>query len=109
MIRTLEPDEAVFEVASDKFKDAWEQRTSQFKVRRRALETGCVKLDDKIQQLLQKVVQVRSPVVMATFEERIEGRQNQKLLIEERIKNSDQPTASFDQGLGTALAFLRSP
>ncbi len=109
LIQTLEPDEAVFEVAADMFKDAWDQRTSQHGARRRALETQGVKIDDEIQQLLQKVVQVRSPIVMATFEARIEELQNQKLVIEERIINIDQPRASFDQSLRTALAFIRSP
>jgi len=39
----------------------------------------------------------------------IEELQKQKLLIAERIKNIDQPKTSYDQGLITALAFLRNP
>lgn len=109
MIRTLEPDKAVFDVAAHMFKDAWRQRSSMSGSRRRALAAEQDKLDTEIHQLLDKVVQVRSPTVMATFETRIEELENQKLLIAERIANFEQPKLSFDEGLRTALAFLKTP
>ncbi len=108
-VRALEPDPLVFEIAEDMFKDAWDQRASQSRVRVRALKKELENLDGEIDQLQKTVIMVRSQTVMATFEAKIEELENQKLVLSDRMAQTEQPRASFDESLRTALAFLEKP
>ena len=99
----------VFEIATKMFKNAWTQRAAQMGARRRALQAESDKLDGSIDQLLNSVTQVKSQTVLATFEKKIEDLENQKLVIAERLAQSEQPRLSFDDSVRTALAFLQSP
>ena len=109
LVRSMEPDPMVFEIATKMFKNAWTQRAAQMGARRRALQAESDKLDGSIDQLLNSVTQVKSQTVLATFEKKIEDLENQKLVIAERLAQSEQPRLSFDDSVRTALAFLQSP
>ena len=109
LIRTLQPDETVFGIASAMFKDAWGQRAAQSGARRRAFEAEREGVNKAIEQLLDTITQVRSPAVLASFEQRIEKLENQKLVLQEKIEAIDSPRVSFDNALRTALVFLQNP
>jgi len=108
-IRSLEPDEKVFQIATMMFKDAWDQRASQSGARKRALQAESDKLDGAVDQLLNSITQVRSATVLASFEKKIEQLENEKIVIAERLANCDPSKLSFDESVRTALAFLRTP
>lgn len=109
LVRSLEPSEPLFILASDMFKDAWDQGAAHTQTRLRALRAERDRINTSIDKMLDAVTQVSSPAVIASFERKIGEMENQRLVVEERMAVSENPRASFDESVRTALAFLRTP
>ncbi len=109
LVKTLEPDEMVFGIASQMLKDAWDQRGSQTGARLRGLEAEREKIDASVNHLLDTITSVRSPTVLASFEKRVEELEAERLLVAERIARLGHKSSTFDRSVRTALAFLRNP
>ena len=67
------------------------------------------KIENQVEQFLDRIVDADTPSVIAAYETRIKRLENQKILLKEKIMSSGRPMKSFDDSLRTALEFLANP
>ena len=109
LLQSVRPTEKLFRVASAMFRDLWDHQLSHAKSHKKALEQQLTKIDRQVNQLLERIVNVSQPGVIAAYEEKIAGLERDKLLIRENMTNAVRPRTGFEGTLRTALAFLSNP
>jgi site-specific DNA recombinase len=67
------------------------------------------KIEKQIDQLLDRIVDVNVPSVIAALEKRIAKLEREKIVLQERIAEAPLPKTSFDKTLRTTLEFLSNP
>ena len=109
VLRALKPSRGLFEIAREMFKNAWDQRLAQTKDRICRLKKDADKIDKQIEQLLDRIVETQNASVVAAYEKRIARLEKQKLLIEEKTKNSGKPRHTYEDLFELAVQFLSNP
>ena len=109
LLRSLQPTEGLFRVASAMFEDIWEHRLQSGKDRKKALYEQVTQIDKQVEQLLDRIVDAQSPSVVSAYEKRIQKLEADKHVISETIAESGKPQRHFDETLRTALEFISSP
>ncbi len=109
LLRQLKPSEALFDVATAMFEELWDHRLVHADQRRRDLQSQLGKLDQQIEQLLDRIVDANSGSVVSAYESRIQRLEERKFVINDTIARTGQPVRTFEDTLRTALVFLSNP
>ena len=109
LLNSIQPNENVFRVASQLFKELWQRRIDQAEEQSTALKSELAKVDKQVAQLLDRIVDASVPSVIAAYEDRIRDLEERKLSLQERIALNTKPQSSFEETLRTALTFLANP
>ena len=109
LLKKLTPSKALITVADKMFKNLWEHRSSSQAKRIKYLEQGIVKLDQTVDQLLDRVVDAENPAVINAFEKRIELLHKDRIILEEKIANCGQPVKPYERMYRTSLEYLANP
>ena len=109
LLHELKPTEGLFTLAEAMFKKLWDHRLDYSKSRRRSLEGELVKLDRKIEQLLDRIVDAESSTVIGEYERRIQELETDKLEVVEKMAKSERPVRGYDATFRTAMTFLANP
>ena len=109
LLHKLTPTQGLFKVARAMLEELWNHRLHSQKARRQSLEAESRKIDRKIEQLLDRLVDTESATVINSYENRIERLEKDKLVIAEKIAACGRPVRSFDETVRTALDFLSNP
>lgn len=109
LLRKLTPSRSLIVTADKMFRLLWEHRGRSQQARRTRLEKECGKLDQNIEQLLDRIVEAGSPAVIKAFEKRIEALQKDRIVLEEKIVNCGRPVKPYEQMYRTALEYLENP
>jgi site-specific DNA recombinase len=91
------------------FEDLWNHRLNAQKSRGQSLTAEIGKIDQKIEQLLDRIVDAGSSSVIRAYENRIQDLEAQKIEMKEKIKNCGKPARDYDETFRTALEFLSKP
>lgn len=75
--------------------------------RGKALEDEIRKLDTKIEQLMDRLIETDSDSMIKAYETRIKKLETDKAVLVEKSGQSLRPMRSFDAALRTALDFIR--
>ena len=105
----MEPTEGVLKVARSMFRPLWNHRLALGQTQAEALARQLAKLDRQVSQLLERIVEITVPSVIAAYKQRIPALEEEKLVLKGRMADISRPRSSFDETLRTALAFLTSP
>lgn len=90
-------------------KKGWELKNAQAASIAKECRREAAKLEQKIGTLLERIVQLSSDAVIATYEKHIDKMTRQKLLLHEKAENCATPPKSFGDLFELAIRFLASP
>ena len=109
LLKSLQPTESLFKVASAMFRDLWDHRLAAGESLSQTLRAELVKIERQVDQFLDRIADAEVPSVITAYESRIRKLEEQKIVVSEKIANCGRPLRSFDASLRTALDFLASP
>ncbi len=109
LLRSLKPTEGLFRLARAMFEDLWDHRLASLKSMNRSLEAEVVKIERKIGQLLDRIVDAQSSSVISAYEQRIAALEENRIEVKEKIVSCGRPVRGFDEMYRTAMDFLASP
>ena len=109
MLRSLRPTETVFTLARAMFEELWNHRLATQANQSQSLEAEIGKIERKINQLLDRIIEAETPTVIRAYESKISAMETQKLEMQEKISQCGRPIRGFDETLRTALGFLGNP
>ncbi len=109
LLKSLKPAEKLIRTAEKMLRKLWDGRELSVEAQRQSLNNQIEKIDQTIENLLDRIVDAKSSKVVAAFERRIEKHEEEKLLIEEQLGDFSAPKRSFDEMYRTALTFLSNP
>ena len=91
------------------FKELWARRASLAQAQKKALALELAKIDGQVKQLLERILDVSVPSVIAAYEQRVQRLEEERFALLEKIASSGRPASDFDGALRTALDFLANP
>ena len=109
IVRSLQPTEKLFEGAVRFFKLAWDQRAAQHHEKQKTLEMDAVRIEKKIEQLLDRIIESENASVISAYEQKIAKLEKEKLLAAEKLSKSSKPRRGFDDLFELAIEFLSNP
>ncbi len=108
-LKKLTPSKGLFSTATKMFKTWWSYRQAQLEQRGRTFERDIAKLDQQIENIMDRLVEAESPSVVKAYEKRIQKLETDKAVLVEKSGQSLRPLRSFDTALRTALDFISNP
>lgn len=109
LLKALTPTRRLFDFAHTMFRDAWGQRAAQAAIATRSAEQEAQRIDKQVAVLLDRIVEAETPAVVSAYEKRIATLEREKLVLRERLADSDKPQGRFDALFELALGFLANP
>ena len=105
----MQPSKSLYTLAKAMFKDVWDQRIAQASLMGKSVKQEIKKLDRKIEQLLDRIVDANSNSIINAYEKRIEQIETEKLIMAENIQKSAKPKHTYGEMFEHALIFLANP
>ena len=109
LLTELRPSPNLFYMALEMFKELWSRRQQQARQEGTLMQGELGRIDKKVNQLLDRVMEADTPTLVETYENKIRELQEQKVTMAEKIKNCGRPLQSFDESFRTAFDFLGNP
>ena len=109
IVRSLKPSPKTFYMALDIFDQLWKDRQGQAKDETKALKQQLALIDRKVNQFLDRIVEADNAILIDTYEDKIRSLQEERLIMDEKIKNCGRPIESFEDSFRTAITFLGNP
>ncbi len=109
LLGELRPAPNLFYMALEMFKELWSHRQQHAGQDGTFMQSEVRKIDKKVNQYLDRVVSADTPMLIETYENKIKELQEQKITLNEKIKNCGRPLQSFDESFRTAFDFLGNP
>ena len=91
------------------FKNVWDQRVEQAHAGMVSLKRDVTKIEKQIGGLLDRIVDTTIPSVASAYEKRLARLEQDKLVAQEKLSKTAQPSHSFEQLFELASAFLANP
>ncbi len=109
LLGSVQPTKGLVELATQMFRDAWNIQTEKSAAIGAALKRDIRKIEAKIEQTVDSVVEATNPRVIAAYEKRIESLEMDKLALLEKGQNLGKPRAPFGELLELSIRFLSNP
>ncbi len=109
LLKQLKPTEGLFKTARKMFEKIWNHWAEFQKNRSRSLKAEVLKIERKIEQLLDRIVDADSATLISAYEKRIGKLEKEKIAMSENIANCGKPVRGFDEMFRTAMDFLANP
>ena len=95
LLKKLQPPEDLLRLARDRFRDLWDERLTKTQETAKTLKSDIAVIEREIEQFLDRIVEATSPRVVAAYEKRIDGLEQQKLLLQEKLQSGSRPQRTF--------------
>lgn len=109
LLQGMQPSAHLFKAARAMFKDLWDHRLATGAERTKALKAELAKVNQQVEQFLDRIADASIPSVVAAYENRIKALEDRKIVLAENIAKTGRPVRSFDETVRTAFDFLASP
>ncbi len=109
LLTKLEPSKELFVIATKMFRKLWDHRGQTEGQQRTLIKKEVTQIQRKTDQLLDRIVESDSTIVIGAFEKRIEDLQQNKLVLEEKLAHCGKPQRDFDEMYRTALCLISNP
>lgn len=109
LIRTAQPNEKLLTIAERMLRKWWNGLLADGESQKKALSAQLVKIERDVDKLLERILDVSEPRVLAAFEARVRNLEEEKIVIKERMAKTGRPVSSYEATLRTALEFLSNP
>ncbi len=105
----LTPSETLFTIARKMLKTLWSERVASTSHNKAALAAQIKAADQKIDGLLDKLLEVDSSTVIKACEKKIEKLERDKLVLKEKAANCSGSSGSFEKVFELASRILANP
>ncbi len=105
----LRPTQETLFAARAMFKELWESRGADAKVRAEQAVRELAVIERKIEQLLERVVETNNRTVIQTYESQINKLQDRKHLLEEQSRSMRISRKPFEESFRTTYKFIENP
>lgn len=109
ILQQLRPSPALFYMASEMFKDLWEDRKRLVAQEAQAMKGELEKIDRKADQFLERIVETDAQTVISAYEKKLKTLEEEKVLLREKIEKCGRPLQPFEDSFRTAMTFLGNP
>ncbi len=109
VLGSLKPSQGFLRVFKAMFKMQWEFKTEKSADLSKGFAEDANRLENQINDILTKILNLSNPRVIAAFENQIEDLERQKLLAVEKAQNAVRPRVPFEDMLKHAFSFLSNP
>ncbi len=109
ILKALEPAESFFELAKAMLRDAWDRRFSIAQSEKTALKNQLDDLNQKIESLLDRIVDANNASVVNAYEGKIDKLERDKIVLQEKIGKAVPEKGRLEDCMELALSFLSSP
>ncbi len=109
LLRSMTPSQELFAITQKMFGKLWHFRAEYQKKRADTLKIQRIQIERKTEKLIDLIVDASSPTITASYEKRMNGLEQDKLVLDERIAKCGRPIKDYDARLRTALNFLENP
>ena len=109
LARSLTPRPVLFDLISDMFRHAWDQRLEQMKSAQRHLSGQLAAIDQKRTKLMKRLVAATSDDIANAYEIEVGNLTKEKRLLEERSTVALEPQKPFDECFNAAMNFFAKP
>lgn len=109
LLAKLQPSRELVLTAEKMFCKLWDHRGRAQGERQKLIEQEITQTQRKIDQMLDRIVELENGAAISAFEARIEKLQKNKMVLEEKLEHCGRPLKPYDQMYRTAMQFLASP
>lgn len=109
VMKGLQPSRQLFKLVYAMFSDAWNLRLEQARMERDEWCTQLKAIEGRIDDLLDRIVEAKSPSVIAAYEKRIEKLEREKLVLAEKAEKPLPNEGRFEECIELSLKFLSRP
>ena len=108
LLREIEPRPGLVKSANKMFRDLWDHMAQHSSDVATAIEADVLKKEKEVDQLVDRILDVSNPRVIARLESRVEELEREKLVLEEKLHHAGQPLKPFDEMFELSVRFLSS-
>ncbi len=109
LLMQLRPSQNLFFLALEMFRELWDSRAQGSKQNTLAAKNKIVQIEKKVGQFLDRLVDTQSTTLVNTYENKIRTLEEEKALLQEKVRNCGRPLDRFDETFRTAITFLANP
>ena len=109
MLAELTPTPDLFYTAAEMFSALWDHRRDNGKEEVTFMKRELLRLEKQSEHFIDRIAETQSVNLIVAYEGKIEKLEEDKLLLQEQIKNCGRPLATFDDTFRTAITFLGNP
>ena len=105
----MQPARELITFARGMFRDIWLQLTAQGEARREALKRDIQQTEQKIETLLERIVEANNQSVIEAYEKKIAQLGRKKLALCEKLESAGAPAHTFEEMFELSMRFLANP
>lgn len=109
LVNALTPSHALFELASEIFRDLWDEKLDSSKEEKTHLRVEISNVEKKVSQLLERIMDAENTTVIKAYEGKLDSLERKKLILREKIEKCGTPIRDYQSSFQTALKFLANP
>ncbi len=109
ILEELEPSEELIRVAYARFEDLWNHRLATGDAGRKSLQAEIDQIEKNVDELIDRILETKTPAVAQRMEERVQKLEGEKLLKREQLEKCGRPVRTFDSTFRTTRRFLANP
>lgn len=109
LIEKIMPSKGALEMAQALFRQLWDNEVQGMEKRVQSLRAKLTPIEQKIDRLLDQVVEANDPTLIAAYEKKIKSLGEEKLVLSEKIQSGGQTRSSFDEAVRTLMRWMKNP
>ena len=109
LLISMQPSVPILDMASAMFQDAWEQQKVMAEASARAFKADVGKVEKKIDELLERIIETTASRVVRAYEDKIETLEREKLVLLEKAEKPASSKYTYGELFELSLKFLSNP
>lgn len=109
LLNRMQPTQGLLNIVNRMFKAVWDCRMHTQKEHKQAIQREIKKIEQNIEQFLDRIADAESATVMSAYEKRIQKLEKEKITMQEKLAMCGRPIKGYDDTLRTAIQFLSNP
>lgn len=109
LLKSLKPTTELFDLATEVFKDAWDDKIHSKKSNKQSLEAAIKQIQKQMDAVVERLVETESQTLIGVYEKKLRELEISMAETNEKIANCGRPLKSFDETYRTAMTFLENP
>ena len=109
LLTAMQPARELVTFARGMFRDIWMQLSAQGEARRAALIRDIHDAEQKIENLMDRIVEANDPSLVGAYEKKITQLQRGKLILTEKLESTAAQKHTFEEMFELSMRFLASP